>query len=322
MTLSKKENMLRVIRHEDPLWVPNGTEAIVQLPSPLAERPTKAGPDVFGVMWAYNSKAEGGTFPAPGGHVITDISRWREQLRLPDLDKVDWAALKALSDAVDRRENLVMGFVEMGLFERSYLLMGMEEALMCYLTDTEEMRALLHTLADYKIDLIERYVSACRLDLIWYGDDWGTQNNLFLPVDIWRATVGAETKRIYDCMKRLGVMINQHSCGRIESVFGDIVSMGAQLYNPCQPCNDLKRLKREYGERICFIGGIDSQHVLSRPGATPADVDEEVRRRIEDMAEGGGYIAAPSHNVPYDKALLDAMNTAIAKYGRYRHDEQ
>ena len=230
---------------------------------------------------------------------------------------MDWDALRLKADAVDRSEHIVQGFVEMGLFERSYLLLGMEEAQICYLTDTDEMRAMLHVLADYKIDLIERYVEACRLDMIWYGDDWGTQTNLFIPADIWRATIGPETQRIYDCMKRLGVIINQHSCGKIELVFGDMVDMGAQLFNPCQPCNDLARLKHEYGDRISFNGGIDSQHVLDRPGVTPAEVDAEVRLRISEMDHGGGYIAGPSHSVPYKPELLQAMNEAIANYGKY-----
>ena len=92
--------------------------------------------------------------------------------------------------------------------------------------------------------------------------------------------------------------------------------MGADIWNPCQPCNDLARLKRQYAGRICFCGGIDSQFVLNRPGATPEEVRAEVRRRIDEMATGGGYIAAPSHSVPYDPTLIEAMNDEIAAYGR------
>lgn len=315
--MTGKENMLNTILHGSPEWVPNGMEAVVTLPSPVVERPALAGPDAFGVLWAYDAAAEGGTYPAHGGEVLKSLSTWREELKLPDLDGVDWSALRARSEAVDREANLVMGFVEMGLFERSYLLLGMEEALVSYLEETEEMRALLHALADYKIELIERYVESCHPDIIWYGDDWGTQRNLFLPEDIWRATIGPETRRIYDLMRRLGVLVNQHSCGKVDSIFGDIVEMGAAMFNPCQPCNDLARLKREYGDSICFVGGIDSQHVLDRPGVTPNDVDEEVKRRMLELAGRNGYIAAPSHAVPYDDVILAAMNDAIRRYGRY-----
>jgi len=151
---------------------------------------------------------------------------------------------------------------------------------------------------------------------MWYGDDWGTQTSLFMPPETWRKTIRPQTQRIYDCMKGRDILIDQHSCGRIEEVFDDIVEMGAAMFNPCQPCNDLARLKREYGDRISFCGGIDSQFVLARPGVTPAEVRGEVRRRIDEMGTGGGYIAGPSHGVPYDQVLIDAMNDEIDRYGR------
>ena len=117
-------------------------------------------------------------------------------------------------------------------------------------------------------------------------------------------------------MKRLGILINQHSCGMIMPLVGDIVEMGADMWNPCQPCNDLALLKQQYGKKLCFAGGIDSQFVLNRPGVTPAEVEAEVRRRISEMSYDGGYIAMPSHDVPYSREVLQAMKSAIAKYGK------
>jgi len=132
---------------------------------------------------------------------------------------------------------------------------------------------------------------------------------------VWRDTVKPHTQRLYTAMKRRGLLVNQHSCGKIEAIFEDMVEMGADIWNPCQPCNDLAALKRQYGGRIAFSGGIDSQFVLNRPGATPEEVRAEVRRRIDEMAAGGGYIASPSHSVPYDRELLDAMNDEITSCG-------
>jgi hypothetical protein len=59
---------------------------------------------------------------------------------------------------------------------------------------------------------------------------------------MWRQLVAPHTRRIYDAMKRRGIMINQHSCGKIEAIFEDLVEMGADIWNPCQPCNDLAAL--------------------------------------------------------------------------------
>ena len=314
--MDARENLLRVIRHDAPGWVPDGMESVIRLYPPVVERPDRAGADAFGVRWAYEPGAEGGTFPLPGGHTLRDLACWREQLALPDVSALDWSAVAAQAAAIDRRLFLVEGFVEMGLFERSYLLLGMEAALAAYVQNPGLIADLLGAIADYKIALIARFYEVAGLDILWYGDDWGTQQNLFMSPSIWRRTVKPHTQRIYDCARQRGILVNQHSCGQIEAIFGDMVAMGADLWNPCQPCNNLARLKRQYGDRITFCGGIDSQFVLARPDATPDDVRAEVRRRIDEMAAGGGYIAAPSHSVPYAPELLYAMTDEIAGYGR------
>ena len=322
--MSPKENLLRVIHHDHPQWVPNGMESRVAFGAPVCERPERAGLDAWNVRWDYNEGAKGGTYPAHGGHTITNLRRWRDQITIPDVAAMDWDDVGLLWGAdessqasdVKHEEHLFSGFVEFGLFERSYLLLGMDEALMAYVTDTDRMEAMLGAIADYKIALCERFADVVDLDIIWYGDDWGTQQNLFIPPDIWRKTVGKPTARIHQCIKERGILINQHTDGTIESIFGDMVDMGVNIWNPCQPCNDLAALKREYSGRITFCGAIDSQFVRDRPGVTPDDVRAEGRKRIDELAEGGGYVAGPSHGVPYRQEIVDAMNDEIATYGR------
>ena len=317
--MTPKENMLRVLKHDEPQWVPLGTESVHQVGSPVVERPGRTGFDAFGVHWTFEAAAEGGTYPTADGNPIKDIRRWREQITIPDVSKIDWSGVETQAASIDRDACIVRGFVEMGLFERSYLLLGMDEALMAYVLEPEEMSAMLAAVADYKIALISKFHEAADLDMLWYGDDWGTQSKLFLPPDVWRAIMKPQTQRIYDCMKERGIMVWQHSCGRIDSIFGDMVEMGAQVWCPCQPCNDLAGLKRRYSGQIAFSGGIDSQFVLHRPGVTTDEVRAEVRRRIDEMASGGGYIAGPSHGVPYDPEIIAAMNDEIRTYGRERY---
>ena len=311
-----KENMLRAIRRDDPAWVPCGPEATWTIEPPILERPTDTGYDAFGVHWTFEVGAEGGTYPTSGKPMITDLSHWRDQLSIPDVSAADWETIADAVASVDRDQYLLQGFVHMGLFERSYLLLGMEDALVNYVLEPEAMFDLLGALAEYKIAVITKFHEVAHLDMVWYGDDWGTQDRLFLSPAAWRKVNKPHTQRIYDCMKARHLLINQHSCGKIEAVFADMVEMGADMWNPCQPCNDLARLKRDFGSRISFFGGLDSQFVLARPGATPEEVRAEVRRRIDDLAAGGGYVAAPSHDVPYKQELLEAMKDEIEAYGR------
>jgi len=315
--MTGKENYLKAIYRDNPEWVPYNGEAVKTIMPPVCERPKTPGEDAFGCLWAINEHAKGGTYPAERDFVITDITDWRNQVKFPDVSLYDWSDARKAAKEIDRDRYLVGAFIEMGIFERSYLLMGMEEALMAYYTDEEEMEALSSAIADYKIAFLKKYHEEVGLDILWYGDDWGTQNNLFISPDIWRRVIKPHTKRIFNCAKSLGIIINQHSCGKIESVLGDLAEIGADCWNPCQPCNDLAALKKQYGDKICFIGGVDSQYVLDNPSATPDDVITEVKKRIDEMAlPSGGFIIGPSHSVPYDKAKLSAMNTTIKEYGR------
>jgi hypothetical protein len=330
--MTPKENMLRVIRHDNPEWVPRGLESVIFLRPPIVERPAKAGFDDWGVEYDLKKEAQGGTFPMHGGFPIKDFSKWREQLKVPDVESFDWKNITIRNDnpfseedgkwidvnSIDRDSCIVCGSVEFGLFERSWLLMGMEEAFVNYFAEPDEMRELIRVIADYKIAVIKKFNSVVKLDMIWYGDDWGHQKQLFLSPEVWKDIIKPETKRIYDCMKELGIIINQHSCGRIEEVFGDMVEIGVDIYNPCQPCNNLFELKRKYGDKVTFCGGLDSQFVLDRKGVTPEEVRAEVRSKINGLAKGGGYIATPSHDVPYTPEVMFAMKDEIEKCGRYK----
>ncbi len=318
--MTKKENYLRALLIQDPEWVPMefDDDVLKVIWRPIVERPAQAGKDAWGVEWDYDVDAEGGTYPAPRNYVISDIENWKEQVSLPDLDKGDWEGVKLQADAIDRDKYVIEGNVDMGIFERTYLLMGIEEALVAYYTNQEEMYELAGTIADYKIEFLHRFIETIKPDTIMYGDDWGTQNNLFMSPDIWRAIIKPHTQRIYDCIRSHGVIVKQHSCGRIESIFGDMIEMGVQGYNPCQPCNDLASLKKAYGDKICFCGGIDSQFVLTPPTKTPEDVRNEVIKRMTELkGEHGGYLCGPSHEVPYDSKKLEAMMSTIKQYGKY-----
>ncbi|MBR2950304.1 MAG: hypothetical protein IKC46_10620 [Lachnospiraceae bacterium] len=315
--MTRKENYIRALYNRNPQWVPYVDEAVITVLPPVCERPGLAGKDAFGCEWLLEEEAEGGTYPANYNYVITDLQKWRTQLKLPDINAYDWSEARKNAAEIDREQYLVGGFIEMGIFERIWLLIGMEEALMAFCTDDDKLCELAHAIADYKIEFLKKYHAEVGLDILWYGDDWGTQDNLFISPEKWRTVIKPATQRIYDCAKTLGILVNQHSCGKVESIFGDIIEMGAVSWNPCQPCNNLAGLKKKYGSQICFIGGVDSQFVLGNHSATVADVITEVKRRIDEMSlPDGGYIIGPSHGVPYDPAKLKAMHDTIREYGK------
>ena len=81
---------------------------------------------------------------------------------------------------------------------------------------------------------------------------------------------------------------------------------------------DTKMLKAKYGKEISFWGGgVDTQHVL--PYGTPSEVRDEVKKRIDDLAPGGGFIFAAVHNVQSDVPPENfmAMWETVQEYGVY-----
>jgi uroporphyrinogen decarboxylase len=90
-----------------------------------------------------------------------------------------------------------------------------------------------------------------------------------------------------------------HSCGSVHAFIPELIEMGVDILNPVQISAadmDTRRLKAEFGRDIVFWGGgCDTQTVL--PQRTPAEVREEVRRRIDDLGPGGGFVFAAVHNI-------------------------
>ena len=98
-----------------------------------------------------------------------------------------------------------------------------------------------------------------------------------------------------------GVKVRYHSCGSIYTIIPDLIEIGVDILNPIQPLAadmDPFILKREYGDRLCFHGGIDIQDLL--PNASAQEVQCQVRKMIDIMGKEGGYILSGSHTIQAD----------------------
>jgi uroporphyrinogen decarboxylase len=96
-----------------------------------------------------------------------------------------------------------------------------------------------------------------------------------------------------------------HSCGDITPFIPDLLEIGLDMLEPVQPCMDLDALKRNFGDRLSFWGGIDTQHLL--PYGTPEEVRAESRRVIRTLGKGGRYMIAPSQEIMADVPLANII---------------
>jgi uroporphyrinogen decarboxylase len=154
--------------------------------------------------------------------------------------------------------------------------------------------------------MLENILTDDEIDGVLLGSDWGSQRSLLMSPAIWRDLIAPGEKREYDLVHSAGKHVWIHSCGCIDTIMPDLVEIGMDVLNPVQPeAMDIARLKALYGDRITFWGGISTQRTL--PYGTPDEVRADVRRTVELMGRGGGYITAPSQCLQDDVPLANIV---------------
>lgn len=208
----------------------------------------------------------------------------------------------------------VIGDVETMFFEMSWYLTGMEKFLMDLMMEPEYQAHLMDKIMHYIIVAGKRLIEM-GVDILWCGDDFGTQQGMIMDPDTWRKIFKPRIKYMFEEFRKVrsDIKIAWHSCGSILPIIPDFIEVGLDILNPIQPLAqgmDPVFLKKTYGKDLVFFGAIDVQHLL--PFGTPQMISDEVRRRIDILGKGGGYIVAPAHNIQPDtpveniRAFFDA----------------
>jgi len=217
-----------------------------------------------------------------------------------------------------------------GLTENSLRIRGYEKWYMDTVIDPDGVEALLEIILEDKIRywdaLIDWAVSnACQdmIDVIAECDDLGSQSSTIIDPDTLRQMVIPKFKRLFGHLKKRlpGVKIFMHSCGAIRPVIPDLIDAGLDILNPVQYTAsgmELAGLKKDFGNDLVFWGGgVDTQTTLNK--GTPGEVRDVVKKVLDIMAPGGGFVFAPVHNVQDDVSPENfwAMWETLQEYGKY-----
>jgi uroporphyrinogen decarboxylase len=212
-----------------------------------------------------------------------------------------------------------------GIFEQPARTMGLEDFFIALVKEPSFADRLMDRITDIYIESCNNYLDQVGeyLDVFTYWDDINGQDGWLISPKLYRKMIKPKQRRLLEAIRRkTDAKVYYHGCGAVYELIPDLIDLGFDILNPVQVSArgmDTKRLKQEYGNDIVFWGGgVDTQHVL--PFGTPADVAAEVRRRIDDLAPGGGFIFAAVHNVQAlvpPENIVAAFDTAL-EYGRYR----
>jgi uroporphyrinogen decarboxylase len=141
------------------------------------------------------------------------------------------------------------------------------------------------------------------VQILQFGDDLGTQDRPQMSTKMYRKYIKPGHKTLYQYVKKNSdCAVFLHSCGSISPLIPDLIDAGVDILNPVQTSAanmDPRKLKEEFGDQITFWGGgCDTQRVL--PNASPEEIAEHVKERIEVFAPGGGFVFNQVHNIQAD----------------------
>ncbi|MDC7289230.1 hypothetical protein NXH76_15615 [Blautia schinkii] len=324
--ITLKENMRLVYDHKVPEFMPFMTDfnsAFLVGMDFVNERPEVPGvnKDWFGQSWTWEELSSACN-PTPGCHLLKDITQWRDVIKFPDLDKLDWEGHAAKDTANWDRENkfsrITIGF---GLWERLFSIMNFEDALCALIEEPEACYDFFGAIADHKIRLHELAIKHYKPDVLIMHDDYGNHKNLFMSPKSWRELIKPHLKRIVDSVQSQGVIYEHHNCGYFESIIEDMLEIGIGATNPVHISNNLANLKKNYGDRMVMVGALDIQ-MYGNLNVTEDDIRKNIRDTFALMAPGGGFI--PMCAVAYSKfddVINDEMVQCAKLYYGPRPDE-
>lgn len=196
-------------------------------------------------------------------------------------------------------------------------MMGFQEFMERLLTDQFTIEILLERMLGYWLEFFGAYLDAMGdcVEMIWLGDDWGTQQGPIIPPKLFRSLFLPRYRQFCSFIKsRSKVKIALHSCGSVCWALEDLADAGIDVVHPLQGdakgMNDPMELKRRFGKQIVFYSNLCNQTTL--PYGTPEQVRQDVIQKIHALAPGGGYVISGGHNIQADVkpqnilALFDA----------------
>jgi len=154
------------------------------------------------------------------------------------------------------------------------------------------------------------------IDLIWANDDHADNKAPWINLEMWDEFFRPYQQMVADEMKKPWIF---HSDGNLFPILDGLVTLGMSAIHPVQPAAmDIKKLKDQYGDRVCIVGNIDLDYTL--PTGTAEEVEAEVKDRLERIGEGGGYIISSANSITnYCKPEnVQVMADTIRKYGHYQ----
>ena len=186
------------------------------------------------------------------------------------------------------------------LFETSWYMRGFQQSFLDMALAPGLVQDILTRVTDFYIAHTREMLRAGdgEIDLVFTADDIGGQQGLLMSLDTWQTFLKSHHARMNEAVHQFGAKVIYHTDGAVMRAVPGLIEMGVDVLQALQfdvKGMDPVALKRDFGDRLCFEGGISVQKTL--PFGTAEEVREEVLARIAVLGKKGGYILGPAHAI-------------------------
>ena len=254
--------------------------------------------------------------------VLRDITRWREVVKAPDVEalcKDGWEECAAAARAATGDDKLLFGFSGTGLFEQCHFLMGFEDTLTNLYEHPKEMHELIDYICDYKLKVLKLLIDGLKPDGIFFHDDWGTKQALFMKPEMWREFFKEPYRKIYGYIRERGCIAIHHADSYMADIVEDMAEIGIQCWQGVLPENDIPALQKKLGGKMILMGGIGA--AIDTPDSTEEEIRSYVRKTLEECAPGGHFIPCITYGLAGTlfKHVDPIIDDEIAKFNSEPH---
>lgn len=317
--MTPRENFIAFLTKQPYEWTPTSDDELNFRPTAHHDNIVRAmvqeskpytgeygGTDYFGVEWVYVPTVGGSMEKAP---LFEDIEDWEKYVKIPDPDAIDWEGCAKENAAYLQTDKLVFSTIYTGYFERLISFVGFENAAMALLDEDQQacVHALFDKLTDYYIEIIRRMHKYWNVGIVEVHDDWGNQRSLMFSAATHEEMIMPYMQKIARAAHAIGVLVEQHSCGKIEGLMPNIVKSEVDTWRGQASVVDKKWLVDNYGDQFRF--GVE---IRPEPDATEEEQWAQAKATLEEYHGKDVWIALGRTLRP---AVREKVRTYIKEKG-------
>ena len=228
-------------------------------------------------------------------HPLDDADSYKDIERFNWPDPAEIFDYSTVTEKAAANKDKALIFGHWGPFQTATTLRSEEKLYMDMALNPDLCRALFDRMHAFEMDHYTRIFEAGggEIDILRTHDDYGTQRSLLFSMEMWQKYFREHTKALADLAHSYGAFFQQHSCGAVAPIIPELIKCGVDALEPIQPVDGMEpETLAGFGNKLCFAGGIDTQHLL--PFGTIEEVTREVERYRDILGRRGGYILYPS----------------------------